>query len=169
MRRRVAASSAAVVALLATSILASRLLNISGNVEQVATSSNAPWSAPNARDYESRLDPSDLSSDSNLVPSQSSAPTRLTLAVGDGDTLASLLATANVPVSDAQSAVDAARRVYDPRRLRVGQFVTVSFASGDIASGGGTFQGLELQADSDHLIAVERGVEGSDPRLYPHA
>jgi murein DD-endopeptidase MepM/ murein hydrolase activator NlpD len=82
------------------------------------------------------------------------AQTRLTLAVGDGETLAGLLATANISANEAQAAVDAARAVYDPRRLRAGQFVTVTFKSG------GAFQGLELQADSDHVVTVGRDADG---------
>ena len=89
------------------------------------------------------------------APAASTSQTRLTLAVGDGETLASVLAAADVSTNDAQAAVDAARRIYDPRKLRVGQFITVTFKAG-----GGEFQGLELQADNDHLVTVERGADG---------
>jgi murein DD-endopeptidase MepM/ murein hydrolase activator NlpD len=88
------------------------------------------------------------------------AGTRLTLAVGDGQTLAGVLASADVPVNEAQAAVDAARSVYDPRKLRAGQFITVKFKPAQQAGGAGNFQGFEFQADVDHLVTVIRNREG---------
>jgi murein DD-endopeptidase MepM/ murein hydrolase activator NlpD len=160
---RIAASSTAVIALLATSILGTRLIqsfdNGPGGPQQPAKASTAQG----PRDYEARLDPSYTVSDSPLPNSGSQAPsaqTRLTLAVSDGETLAGLLATASVSTNDALAAVDAARHVYDPRKLRAGQFVTVSFKAGAPETGGGTFQSLELQADADHVLTVGRGADG---------
>jgi murein DD-endopeptidase MepM/ murein hydrolase activator NlpD len=79
------------------------------------------------------------------------SPSRLTLAVPDGETLAGVLAIADVTPGDAQEAIDAARGVYDPRKLRAGQFVTVNFRSD-----GGAFQGFEIQTDNEHVLAVRR-------------
>jgi murein DD-endopeptidase MepM/ murein hydrolase activator NlpD len=143
-----------VIALLATSIVGSRLIGShEKHPDRVESSRTAQ---PPVRDYEARLDPSYIANDS-LAPSPAAAAaaqTRLTLAVGDGETLAGLLATANISANEAQAAVDAAREVYDPRKLRVGQFVTVTFKSD------GAFQGFELQADSDHIVTVARDADG---------
>ncbi len=81
--------------------------------------------------------------------------TRLTLAVGDGETLAGVLGTADISTNDIQAAVDAARDVYDPRKLRAGQSLTITFKPGAGATGS-AFQGFELQADADHLVTVSR-------------
>jgi murein DD-endopeptidase MepM/ murein hydrolase activator NlpD len=154
---RFAVSSAAVVVLLGTSILGSRLIH-SADKNNSITPPAPVLAIAHAGDYEMRLDPAYLASDSVLpatAPAASTSQTRLTLAVGDGETLASVLAAADVSTNDAQAAVDAARRIYDPRKLRVGQFITVTFKAG-----GGEFQGLELQADNDHLVTVERGADG---------
>lgn len=162
MRVRIAASSAAVLVLLATSILGSRLIHSPSKDADASQSASPADGSQIPKDYEVRLDPSYTAGDS-LLPLPAGAPTpqtRLTLAVGDGETLAGVLATADVSTSDAQAVVDAARRVYDPRKLRAGQFVTITFKAGDAASGGGTFQGLELQADNDHLVIVGRDGDG---------
>ncbi|MDB5396099.1 MAG: peptidase [Rhodospirillales bacterium] len=165
MRIGVAASSAAVIVLLATSILASRLIHSSSNGADDPPPPRSPTIAGAPQlplDYEARLEPSYTAGDSLLptpAATTSSSQTRLTLPVADGETLAGLLAAANVSANDAQAAVDAARHVYDPRKLKVGQFVTVTFKEGG-PEAGGAFQGLELQADSDHLVTVGRDADG---------
>ena len=85
------------------------------------------------------------------VAAAPAAPMRLTLAVPDGETLAGVLAAADVPAAEAQAAVEATRRVYDPRKLKAGQFVTVTFS--DAA---GSFRGFEFQPDDEHLVTVDR-------------
>jgi murein DD-endopeptidase MepM/ murein hydrolase activator NlpD len=89
---------------------------------------------------------------------------RLTLLVEDGETLAGVLAAADVPAPDAQAAVDAARKLYDPRKLRSGQLVTVNFQSE-----GGSFEGFELQTDNEHRLAVgrTRGGFAAEQRRLP--
>jgi murein DD-endopeptidase MepM/ murein hydrolase activator NlpD len=129
-------------------------------VEAVAgrtTSAAIPVPIIVGHDYESRLKPMDLAPDQAAGPAAPGGDEagRLTLAVADGETLASVLAAADVPEADARAAVDAARSSFDPRRLRAGQLVTVSFAGT-----GGTFQGFELEADGDRRIAVMRQGDG---------
>lgn len=92
--------------------------------------------------------PADLALPVAVAPA---APMKLTLAVADGGNLASVLAEADVPAAEAQAAVEATRRVYDPRKLKAGQFVTVNFAAA-----AGAFCGFELQADDEHLVTVSR-------------
>jgi murein DD-endopeptidase MepM/ murein hydrolase activator NlpD len=160
---RIAASSAAVIALLTTSILGTRLIHSFDNGPAGPQQPAKASSTQLQRDYEAVLEPSYMVSDSslpNLGSPALSAQTRLTLAVGDGETLAGLLATASVSANDAQAAIDAARHVYDPRKLKVGQFVTVSFKAGAPDAGGDIFQSLELQADADHVVTVGRGTDG---------
>jgi murein DD-endopeptidase MepM/ murein hydrolase activator NlpD len=150
---RMTASSGIAILLLATSIYGLRQVGAGHSLSGDArVSARQP-----ALDYDARLGSTYTVSDFALpvVPMAAGAQTRLTLAVGDGQTLAGVLASADVSTSDAQAAVDAARRVYDPRKLRSGQFVTVDFKPGD-----GSFQGVELQADSEHLVTVSRSGDG---------
>ncbi|MGQ9368070.1 M23 family metallopeptidase [Azospirillum sp. ST 5-10] len=79
--------------------------------------------------------------------------------VDRGDTLMDLLVEASVPRSEASGAIQALREVYDPRRLQVGQQVTVLFEP----RRGGTqhFVGLELEPDVVRSVSVARsGDEG---------
>ena len=131
----------------------------------VAKTGSAPLPAttqPTARDYEGRIAASYLALDSVLPPPTASTdaqPTRLTLAVPDGETLAGVLIAADVSTNDAQAAIDAARGIYDPRKLRAGQFITVTFKPGAGLSSA-SFNGFEIQPDPDHIVTVSRGDNG---------
>jgi len=157
---RLAASSAVAVVLLTASIIAVRSFHRSQSAD---TQAPVPVAADPAKiefDYDTRLASSYTASDSELPAAVSPAlpqQTRLTLAVGDGQTLAGVLATGDVSANDIQAVVDAARDLYDPRKLRAGQFITLSFKPG---AGGAVFQGFEIQADADHLVTVARGADG---------
>lgn len=156
---RAVASTAAVAALLATSVLGFRLIH-APRTDGASPTGPAPGpvaTRPAKQDYEAQFSPSYMAGDS-VLPAQATAPSqrRLTLAVEDGETLAGVLAAANVSTNDAQAALDAARKIYDPRKLRSGQFITVNFKAGNATAGGGSFEGLELEADTDHLLTVKR-------------
>ena len=111
---RIAASSGVAVILLATSIFSGRLetafhkLSGQSRSDPVATRTQ-----PTPRDYESRLDATYMAIDSVLPVATPTAalPSRLTLAVTDGETLAGVLTSADVSTNDAQAAIDAARMV----------------------------------------------------------
>jgi len=159
VRTRLATSSAVAVVLLAAAVTGFRSIHTS-------PSSDAPQAAPQpaadpaklAFDYDTLLASSYTATDSELpqaAGTAQAAPTRLTLAVGDGETLAGVLGTADISANDIQAAVDAARDVYDPRKLRAGQSITITFEPGAGAAGS-AFQGFELQADADHLVTVSR-------------
>ncbi|MFP5513134.1 MAG: M23 family metallopeptidase [Alphaproteobacteria bacterium] len=79
---------------------------------------------------------------------------RRTLSIGRGDTLMDLLAEANVPANDAHDAVAALRDVYNPRRLQVGQRVTVLFEPR--RSGARKFVGLEFAPDPLRSVSIAR-------------
>jgi murein DD-endopeptidase MepM/ murein hydrolase activator NlpD len=123
----------------------------------------APKSAPaaGAADYEALLPATDTAADSRLpdTPADANAATRVTVSVPDGTTLTNVLASADVTMNDAQAAVEAARKLYDPRKLKAGQIVTVAFKPG-IAPASAAFQGFEIQPDPGHLVAVERVAGG---------
>lgn len=82
------------------------------------------------------------------------ALSRQVLSVGQGDTLMDMLTGAKVPRNEASGAIAALRKVYDPRKLQVGQQVTVLFEP----RRGGTkrFVGLEFVPDVVRSVSVER-------------
>jgi murein DD-endopeptidase MepM/ murein hydrolase activator NlpD len=159
---RLAASSAVAVVLLTASVIGIRSLHSPQSSDKPTPAPAAVDPAKTAFDYDSLLAPAYSANDSQLAVAEASAlppQTRLTLAVGDGETLAGVLATADVSANDIQNAVDAARDVYDPRKLRAGQFITLNFKPGAGAEGS-AFQGFEIQADAEHLVAVARMADG---------
>ncbi|HYF86343.1 M23 family metallopeptidase [Azospirillum sp.] len=79
---------------------------------------------------------------------------RRTLSIGRGDTLMDLLTEANVPANDAHDAVAALRDVYNPRRLQVGQRVTVLFEPR--RGGARKFVGLEFAPDPLRSVSIAR-------------
>ena len=100
-----------------------------------------------------------------------------TIKVGKGDTLSSILINAGVPTFEAADAITAIQAVYNPRRLRAGQQVTLTFGpqkngkingnhNGHINSANGNdaydpaFQSLSLQASVDRKVSVSRDENG---------
>jgi murein DD-endopeptidase MepM/ murein hydrolase activator NlpD len=157
---RAAASSTVVAVLLALSTYGVRLDTAIHHLINGMTSGRAevkPVALTNAADYDSSLAPLYSAADATLPPAVGLAggSMRLTLAVADGQTLAGVLAAADVPVADAQAAMDATRRIYDPRKLKAGQFVTINFTGA-----GGPFGGFELQADAERSVKVVRQADG---------
>ena len=77
--------------------------------------------------------------------------------VGRGDTLAGLLADAGVERLEAHNALQSLGDVFNPRRLRAGQTVSLTFENrGERRD----FAGLELSPDIETRIVVARGEDG---------
>ncbi len=83
-----------------------------------------------------------------------SALERKTVSVERGGTLMDLLTSVSVSRSEADSALTALSKVYDPHKLKVGQQICVLFKPQD--NGARRFIGLELAPDVVHSIRVER-------------
>ncbi len=79
-----------------------------------------------------------------------------TVEVDRGDTLIGVLTRADVPTGTAHVAVQALSEVYDPRRLRPGQDVTVIFET----SARRPFVGMTLTPDAVRTVGVERKTAG---------
>ncbi|CBS88303.1 putative peptidase [Azospirillum lipoferum 4B] len=79
---------------------------------------------------------------------------RRTLSIGRGDTLMDLLTEAKVSTNDAHDAVAALREVYNPRRLQVGQRVTVLFEPR--RGGARKFVGFEFAPDPLRSVSIAR-------------
>jgi murein DD-endopeptidase MepM/ murein hydrolase activator NlpD len=84
------------------------------------------------------------------------------LEVERGDTLMGMLVSAGAAPEDAHEAVQALRSVYDPRELKVGQEVTVTFAAEN-----GDYEDLKLvdvavKADVDRKVLASRMLAPGD-------
>ena len=78
------------------------------------------------------------------------------LRVAPGDTLAGLLVGAGIPRDEAHGAVAALRKLFDPRRIRPGQEITLHFRPAPDGAEGDRFLGLTLDVDYRRRIAVSR-------------
>ncbi len=81
-----------------------------------------------------------------------------TLEVGSGDTLMLLYLRAGIPRNQAAAAIEAMRKVYDPRRIRPGQKLTIAYLASDPAfeDRGIRLRGAKLATGPTTAIAVER-------------
>ena len=93
-----------------------------------------------------------------------------TLHIKRGDALMPKLVNAGIPRADAHAAISALGRFYDPRRIRPGQAVTVTFRDtanepaeeGSRADDGtAAFIGLTVSVDYAKQVAVARDVDGN--------
>lgn len=80
-----------------------------------------------------------------------------TLAVGRGDTLMKLLINAGVDRGESQEVVSALRRLYDPRKLSIGQELTFTFARDD---GALKLTEIAFAPSVERSVAVRRTAEG---------
>ncbi len=96
---------------------------------------------------------------------RSTAPYDDTRTVRRGDTLMALLVEAKVPARKADAVIRAMKKVYDPRRIRPGQDVTLTFqphkdGNGTASKTSPRFLGLRLGASVEREIEVAaRGKE----------
>lgn len=79
------------------------------------------------------------------------------LKVGRGDTLLGVLTDAGIERQAAHDSIEALRSVYNPRDLRPGDEVTVTFSLGGEAAG---FTGFSLQADPARKVLASRDDTG---------
>jgi murein DD-endopeptidase MepM/ murein hydrolase activator NlpD len=83
------------------------------------------------------------------------------IVVRRGDTLMDILSRAQIDYGEAYAAIESLRSIYDPRRLRAGQALTITAA--DDASDDPTRRllGLSFDLNFDHQIRVTRSADGS--------
>ncbi len=90
------------------------------------------------------------------------APKAKTVTIGKGDTLVELLVNkASVPMADAFKAVDALKKIYDPRNLIPGHEVTVFFKR-DPKLAEVKFRGLSIEKDTINSVSVKKDFAGGD-------
>lgn len=81
-----------------------------------------------------------------------------TVAVGRGDTLGKMLTGAGIAMDDAVQAIDALRDKFNPRRLQLGQEITLTLAKD--GSEGYRLASLSLPDSVERLVTVTRGGDG---------
>jgi murein DD-endopeptidase MepM/ murein hydrolase activator NlpD len=91
---------------------------------------------------------------------QATHPIQTVVEAESGDTLLDLLLKAGVERNEATRAIDALREVYNPRALRVGQEVTVTFERPKDGIGTGPFDAIILQADAGRQVLSKRDKDG---------
>ncbi|HSV29178.1 MAG TPA: peptidoglycan DD-metalloendopeptidase family protein [Candidatus Omnitrophota bacterium] len=99
-------------------------------------------------------------SDSELED-RAGRPVERQVQVGSGDTLMDVLVRAGVDVGEANQAIDALKDVFNPRGLRAGQKVMVSFDKPPHGFGIGDFHKVSLNADPVREVAAKRTDSGT--------
>lgn len=108
----------------------------------------------------SSFGPSTLAGDSQLEEEAMLPMVRL-LAVEPGDTLAQILIDEGAESSDAHAAIDVLRRIFNPKDLRSGQQIEITFTPSPDGLGGAKFQSLSFEPDFTKTVTVERSDKGS--------
>lgn len=78
----------------------------------------------------------------------------------DGDTFIKLMLDAGVPADDANAAIAAMKKVYDPRDLQPGQHITMSFRPASSVADDPMFVGLSFNPTVQRAIRVDRDDDG---------
>ncbi len=97
--------------------------------------------------------------DADASPADRAHTLTHTVYAESGDTLAGLLINAGVGREDAHAAITAAKGLYNPRAIKPGQEVAVTFRL-EGAEAEGTFQGFALAPDFSRRIEVARTESG---------
>lgn len=78
-----------------------------------------------------------------------------------GDTLAGMLTRTGISRGEAIAAIDALRKHYNPRRIRPGNEIRVTFAPETTKSGLERLRGLSLSPEFNRQVTVARSTDGS--------
>jgi murein DD-endopeptidase MepM/ murein hydrolase activator NlpD len=127
------------------------------------TSKDGPLDAEPPAYVDSESEPggraSAMASDSELED-RAGRPVEKQVKVSSGDTLGDVLIRAGVDGTEAAGAIDALRAVFNPRGLRAGQKVMVTFESSPHGFGHGDFQKVSLNTDPIREVFAKRTAEG---------
>jgi murein DD-endopeptidase MepM/ murein hydrolase activator NlpD len=94
--------------------------------------------------------------DAGAQPQEETGPLERVVRVDKGDTLIDLLLRAGIAHTEAHAAISALRGVYNPRELRPGQEVVLTFQAQQGEEACEIFQGLKMQVDVDRNVMVQR-------------
>ena len=91
------------------------------------------------------------------APAEPLAPLVKTVAVGRGDTLMKVLTSAGAQIEESQDAIAALTRYFNPRRLKLGQEITLTFERDD---GAYRLAEVNLAGDPERQVAATRTETG---------
>ncbi|HIJ61942.1 MAG TPA: peptidoglycan DD-metalloendopeptidase family protein [Rhodospirillaceae bacterium] len=94
------------------------------------------------------------------IEAEAARPIQKVVEAGRGDTLADLLIRAGIEKAEAARAIDALGEIYDPRSLRPGQDVTLTFVRPADGVGSGAFDAVSLQPEAGRQITARRSAGG---------
>lgn len=136
-------------------------LAVVGGLSLGSTSSSDPSSSLSAGELEPERQTAGIApkSDSEMED-LASRPIQTVVAARNGDTLMDILLRAGVERMEAVKAIDALREIFDPRALKVGQKVTVTFERPSHGIGSGPFHAVTLQPDPRRLVSAKRDENG---------
>lgn len=86
----------------------------------------------------------------------------VTVKVSRGDTLASLLSDIGIDSDDAHHVINAIKRVFNPRNLRIGQEIAVLFDPSEDGLNPGRFQGVALEPEPGREVRAHRDANSDD-------
>jgi murein DD-endopeptidase MepM/ murein hydrolase activator NlpD len=98
--------------------------------------------------------------DSQMQPGAPTDRLDMVLRVDKGDTLVKILTDVGIPSPQASGAVQAMSGVYNPRRLQVGQTLTVTVQPADSGSSAQLLQ-IALRPEAERDVTVKRGTDGN--------
>jgi murein DD-endopeptidase MepM/ murein hydrolase activator NlpD len=87
---------------------------------------------------------------------------QVSMKIGRGDTMSAILDRAGVTRSNANAAIRALKKVFNPARIRQGQEINISFKADaqalndTISASSGEFLGLSLLPDFEHKVVVKK-------------
>lgn len=98
----------------------------------------------------------------DAAPELDAAPSvyHTALKIKSGDTLSKVLRRAGAQPTDAEAAIRALKGLYDPRRLKAGQIINVSYAISGANGETDRFNGFEIPLDYAKRVAVAPAPEG---------
>lgn len=95
------------------------------------------------------------------IEDRSTRPVDYVMQVGSGETLMDLLGRAGIPSAEASQAIETLITLFDPRGLKAGQKVTVTFEPSPYGFGQGAFSQVSLLADPIRNVAARRNPKGA--------
>ena len=98
--------------------------------------------------------------ESREQPDNAPGPFVLTANVDRGDTLAKVLAKAKVARADAFAAVEALRKIFDPKNLKTGQEIDLTFQPAADPEQPPVFTGFVFEPSVERQVGVIRGDDG---------
>lgn len=124
----------------------------------------APSLSPEAlpqEDQDGQAQPPELSLEGEAQSPPANDRLDLVLRVSRGDTLVKMLTDIGVPIAEAHDAVDALRRLFNPRALQIGQTITVTMATDTESTEQPSLLQLALRPEAERDVSVQRGDDGS--------